>query len=129
MKVHSDISVQMTLGHGTKVSQITYLAAPCGRALRDDQNGHLDDPIRSPDGKVTPPGRSPTRPCQAGRPNLGRPAWHLPETLSTHHHSLGDSPMDPQTPGGKTRVKVRPKGLICPSNGLPKWPFDVGMII
>jgi len=26
-------------------------------------------------------------------------------------------------------VKVRPKGLICPSNGLPKWPFDVGMII
>jgi len=37
--------------------------------------------------------------------------------------------MDPQTLGGKPRVKVRPKGLICPSNGLPKWPFDVGMII
>ena len=27
------------------------------------------------------------------------------------------------------KVKVGPKGLICPSNGLPKWPFDVGMII
>ena len=29
MKVHSDVSVQMTLGYGTKVFQITYLAAPC----------------------------------------------------------------------------------------------------
>ena len=96
---------------------------------RDDQNGHLDDPIRSPDGKVTPPGRSPTRPCQAGRPDLGQPAWHLPKTLATHHHSLGDSPMDPQTLGGKPRVKVRPKGLICPSDGLPKWSLDVGLII
>jgi len=37
--------------------------------------------------------------------------------------------MDPQTLGGKPKVKVRPKGLICPSNGLPKWPFDVGLII
>ena len=26
-------------------------------------------------------------------------------------------------------MEVRPKGLIYPSNGLPKWPFDVGMII
>ena len=69
MKVHSDILVQMTLEHGTKVPQITYLTAPCRRALRDDQNGHLDDPIRSPDGKVMPPGRSLTWPCQAGRPS------------------------------------------------------------
>ena len=129
MKVHSDVSVQMTLCHGTKVTQITYLTEPCWRALWDDQNGHLDEPIRSPDGKVTPPGRSPTRPCQAGRLDLGWPDWHLPKTLAAHHHSLGDSLMDPQTPGGKPRVKVRPKGLICPSNGLPKWQFDVGMII
>ena len=79
MKVHSDVLVQMTLGHGIKVPQITYLTAPCRRARQDDQNGHLDDPIRSPNGKVTPPGRSPTRPCQASRPNLGRLAWHLPQ--------------------------------------------------
>ena len=63
MKVHSDVSIQMTLGHGTKVPQITYLIEPCQRAHRDDQNGYLDHPIRSPDGKVMPPGKSPTRPC------------------------------------------------------------------
>ena len=120
MKVHSDVSAKMTLENGTKVPQITYLTAPCRRAHRDDQNGHLDHPIRSPDGKITPPEKLPTRPCQAGRPDLGRPAWHLPKTLATHHLSLGDSPMDPQTLGGKPEVKLRPKGLICPSNGLPK---------
>ena len=79
MKVHSDVSVQMTLGHGTKVLQITYLTAPCRRARRDDQNGHLDHPIRSPDGKITPPGTSPTRPCLAVRPGQGRPTRHLPQ--------------------------------------------------
>ena len=82
-----------------------------------------------------PPGRSPTRPCQASWPDLGRPAWTRPANLAppqmTLHvsHSFGDSPMDPQTLGAKPKVKVRPKGLICPSNGLPKWQFDVGMII
>ena len=106
MKIHSDVTVQMTLGHGTKVTQITYLTAPCRRAHRDDQNGHLVNPIRNPNGKVTPLGRSPTRPCQAGRPDLGRPAWTRPAGLappqmtSTLPHSLGDSPMDPQTLGG-----------------------------
>ena len=55
MKVHSDVSVLMTLGHGTKVTQITYLTAPSQRARRDDQNGHLDHSIQSPDGKITPP--------------------------------------------------------------------------
>ena len=29
LMVHSDILTQMTLGHGTKVTQITYLTAPC----------------------------------------------------------------------------------------------------
>ena len=29
MKVHSNVSAQMTLGHGAKVTQITYLTAPC----------------------------------------------------------------------------------------------------
>ena len=77
MKVHSDISVQMTLGHGTKVPEITYLTAPCRRARRDDQNGYLDHPIRSLNGEITPPGKSPTRPYQAGRPDLGRPVCHL----------------------------------------------------
>ena len=77
MKVHSNVSAQMTLGHSIKVPQITYLTAPCRRARRDDQNGHLDRPIQSPDGKIMPPGRSPTRPCQAGRTDFGRPAWHL----------------------------------------------------
>ena len=87
MKVHPDVSIQMTLGHDTKVTQITYLTAPYWRALWDDQNGHLDDPIWSPDGKVTPPGRSPTRPCQASRTNLGQPAWHLPQ-ITLHSVSL-----------------------------------------
>ena len=129
MKVHSDVSVQMTLVHDTKVPQIQYLTATCRRARQDDQNRHLDHPIRSPDGKITPPGKSPTRPCQAGRPDLGRPACHLHKWSSTLPHSLGDSPMDPKTLGGKPKMKVRPKGLICPSNGLPKWSFDVGLII
>ena len=129
MKVHSDVSVQMTLGHGTKVPQITYLTAPCRRDRRDDQNGHLDYPIWSSDGEITPPGKSPTRPCQAGRLDLGRPAWHFQESLSTQYHCIGDSPIDPQTLGHMPKVKVRPKGLICPSNGLPKWSFDVGLII
>ena len=79
LKVHSDVSVQMTLGNSTKVTQITYLTAPQRRARRDDQNGHLDHPIRSPDGKVMSPKRSPTWPSQAGRPGQGRPAWHLPQ--------------------------------------------------
>ena len=85
MKVHSDVSVQMTLGHGTKVLQITYLTVPCRRSHRDDQNGHLDHPIQSPDGKITPPGRSLTRPCQAGRP--GTSMNHSPLStiaLGTH---------------------------------------------
>ena len=129
MKVHSDVSVQITLGHGTKVPQITYLTAPCRRAHRDDQNGHLDHPIRSPDGKITPLGRSPTRHCQAGRPDLGRPAWHFHESLYTQYHCIGDSPIDPQTLGHMPKVKVRLKGLICPSNGLPKWSLGVGLII
>ena len=124
MKVHSDISIQMTLGHGTKVPQITYLTAPCRRACRDDQNEYLDHPIRSSDGKNTPPGRSPTRPCQDGRPDLGRPAWHFHESLSTQYHCIGDSPIDPQTVGHMTKAKLKVKGLICPSNGLPKWPLE-----
>ena len=33
MKVHLDVLVQMTLGHGIKVTQITYLTALCLRAL------------------------------------------------------------------------------------------------
>jgi hypothetical protein len=41
MKVHSDVSVQMTLGHGTKVPQIAYLTAPCRRAHRDDKKWTL----------------------------------------------------------------------------------------
>jgi len=41
MNVHLDVSVQMTLGYGTKFPQITYLTAPCQRSRRDDQNGHL----------------------------------------------------------------------------------------
>ena len=73
MKVHSDISVQMALGHDTKVTQITYLTALCRRAHRDDQNGHLDHPIQSLDGKIMPPEKSPTQPYKAGRPDLGRP--------------------------------------------------------
>ena len=52
MKVHSDISVQMTLGHGTKVPEITYLTAPCRRARRDDRIGHLVHPIQSSEAKV-----------------------------------------------------------------------------
>ena len=56
MKIHSDVSVQMTLGHSIKVTQITYLIEPCRRAHQYDQNGHLDHPIRSPDGKITPTG-------------------------------------------------------------------------
>ena len=89
MKVHSDVSVQMTLGHGTKVTQIIYLMAPCSRDLRDNQNGHLDGPIRSPDGKVMPPRKSPTRPCQAGRPSTSL------KSLSTQYYGLGDSSMVP----------------------------------
>ena len=83
MKVHSDVSVQMTLVHGTKVPKITYLTAPCRRARQDDQNGYFDHPIRCSDGEITRLGRSPTWPCQAGRPDLGRPAWHFHESLST----------------------------------------------
>ena len=58
------------LGHGAKVTQITHLTAPCRESLRDDQNGYLDHPIRSPDEKVTRPGKI------AGRtePDLGRSA-------------------------------------------------------
>ena len=29
MKIHSDVSVQMTFGHCIKVTQITYLTEPC----------------------------------------------------------------------------------------------------
>ena len=87
MKIHSDVSVQITLGHGTKVPQITYLIAPCRRSRRDDQNGHLDHPIQSPDGKITPPEKSPTRPCQAGRPDLGRPAGLAPPQMTLHSSS------------------------------------------
>ena len=87
MKVQSDVSIQMTLGHGTKVLQITYLIAPCRRARRDDQNGHLDHPIQSPDGKITPPEISQTRPCQAGRPDLGRPAGLAPPQMTLHSSS------------------------------------------
>ena len=72
----------MSIGHGAKVTQITYLTAACRRAHRDDQNGHLDHPIRSPDGKITAPGKSPTQPWQAGRPDLGRPAWTRPAGLA-----------------------------------------------
>ena len=68
-----------TILHHCKHSQMPNWTAPCLITRRDDQNGHLDHPIRSPDGKVTPPGRSPTRPYQAGRPGQGRPAWHLPQ--------------------------------------------------
>ena len=33
MKVHSDVLVQMTLGHGKKVPQIIYLTALCQRLI------------------------------------------------------------------------------------------------
>ena len=43
----------------------------------------------------------------AGRPDLCWPAWHLPKTLATHHHSLGDLPMDPQTLGRQARSESK----------------------
>ena len=102
-----------------KKIQIPNLTSPCWRDRWDDQNGHLDHPIWSSDGEITPPGKSPTRTWQAVHHK-----W--PSTLP---HSLGDSPMDPQTLGCKPKVRVRLKGLICPSNWLPKGLFDVGLII
>ena len=36
MKIHSDVSVQMKLRHSIKVTQITYLTAPCRRDRRYD---------------------------------------------------------------------------------------------
>ena len=108
---------------------MTNWTAACWRAGREDRNGHLDHPIWSPDRKVMPPGKSPMRPCMAGRPDIGRPAWHLLKTLATHHHSLEDSQIDPKHLEEKPKVKLRPKGLICPSNVLPKWPLGVGLII
>jgi hypothetical protein len=59
-----------------------------------------------------PPGRSPSRPCLADRPELGRPAIDLPKTLPVHHHTLGDSPMDPKHLGDMLKAKLRPEGLI-----------------
>ena len=64
----------------------------------------------------------------AGLDKAGR-RGSSPKTLSTQYHCLGNSPMDLQTLGYMPKVKVRPKGLICPSNGHPKWSFDVGLII
>jgi hypothetical protein len=104
MKVHSDILTQRTLGQGAKVTQITHLIAPCWRSLWYDWNGHLDHSIWSPGGKVMPPGRSSTRPCQASR---GRPALHLPKTTPTDHHALVDSLMDPQTLGRHAQSKAK----------------------
>ena len=96
-----------TRWHHYRHCQMPNLTLPCWRAHRDDQNGHLDHPIWSPDGKVMSPGKSPTRPCLAGRHDIGRSAWHLPITLATHHHSLGDSPMDPQTLGNQARSESK----------------------
>ena len=64
----------------------------------------------------------------AGLDKAGRPGTFL-KSLSTQCHCIGDSPIDPQTLGHMPKAKFKPKGLICPSNGLPKWPFEVGMII
>ena len=124
MKVHSNVSAQMTLGHGAKVTQITYLTAACRRAHRDDQNGHLDHPTRSPDGKVTPPGRSPTWPCQVGRLAWTWLASLAPPRKPNQYHCFADSQMDHQTLGYMPKVKLRPKGLRCPSKNLPKWPLE-----
>ena len=63
----------MTLGHVTKVTQITYLIEPCRRSLRDDRNRHWDNPIRSPDVEVMP--------------DIAPPAWHLPQ-MTLHSTSL-----------------------------------------
>jgi hypothetical protein len=60
-------------------------------------------------GKITDaalPGRS-TSHRPAGRPGQGRPAWHLPKMLATHHYSLGDSPMDPQILGRQARSESK----------------------
>ena len=37
--------------------------------------------------------------------------------------------MDPQTLGYMPKAKLRSKGLIRPSNGLPKWPLEFGLTI
>ena len=63
-----------------------------------------------------------------GLDKAGRPGTFL-KSLSTQYHCIGDSLIDPQTLGHMPKVKVSPKGLICPSNGLPKCPFHVGLII
>ena len=96
-----------TILNHCKHSQMPNWTAPCWRPRLDDQNGHLDHPIWSPDRKIMPTGKSPTRPYRAGWPDLGRPDWHLPKSLPTHHHSLGDSPMDPQTLGRQARSESK----------------------
>ena len=130
MKVHSNASIQMSIGHGAKVTQITYLTAACRRAHRDDQNGYLDHPTRSPDGKVTPPGRSPTWPCQAGRLAWTWLASLAPPPKPNQYHCFADSQMDHQTLGYMPKVKLRPKGLIyIPLMGSRSGHSKVGLII
>ena len=56
----------------------------------------MDHPIRSLDGNVMPSGKSPMRPYYAGRPDIGRPAWHLPQnTLHSvsWHWGLTNGPL------------------------------------
>ena len=59
----------------------------------------------------------------AGLDKAGWPGTFL-KSLSTQYHCIGDSPIDPQTVGHMTKAKLKVKGLICPSNGLPKWPLE-----
>jgi len=60
---------------------------------------------------------------KAGRP--GTSPNHLP--LITI--ALGTHQWTPKYLGDNPKVKLRPEGLICPSNGLPKWPLEFGLTI
>ena len=59
---------------------------------------------------------------KVGRP--GTSPKHFPLSIMV----LGTHQWTPKHLEDKPKVKLRPKGLICPSNGLLKWPLELGLI-
>ena len=128
MKVHSDVSVLMTLGHGTKVTQITYLTAPCwiARRLKWTLGSlNLDSGWKSyASGKIIDAAMS-VRSAWLRPAGLAPPPKHFPLSivaLRTHQWT-------PKHLGDMSKAKLRPKGLIRPSDGLLKLLLEVVLII
>jgi hypothetical protein len=67
-------------------------------------------------------------PAKPAGPNKAGPPFTFPKHFQIIITPLGTHQWTPKHLGDMPKANLRSEGLGCPSNGVPKWPLEVGLI-